>query len=79
MGSLSDLKVSNRGQLRLPATVLRQWGLENGGEIAVIDVGGALLLLPGGVQVAKAALHAATGEGRYERAVAQIRDRDLSN
>jgi hypothetical protein len=47
--------------------------------MAVIDVGGALVLLPGGVQAAKAALHAAIGEGRYERAVAQDSDRDLSN
>jgi hypothetical protein len=79
MSSLLNVKVSNRGQMRLPETVVSRWGLEDGGKIAVIDLGGALLLLPGGVRAAKAAVHAAIGEGPYERAVAQIRDRDLSN
>jgi AbrB family looped-hinge helix DNA binding protein len=79
MSSLANVKVSNRGQMSLPASARRRWGFEDGGEVGVIDLDGALLLVPGGIQAAKRALHAAISDGRYERVVAQIDDPDLAN
>jgi AbrB family looped-hinge helix DNA binding protein len=79
MSALSTVKVSNRGQMSLPASARRRWGFEDGGEIGVIDLDGALLLVPGGIQAAKKALAAAIGDGRYEQAVAEISDPDLMN
>jgi AbrB family looped-hinge helix DNA binding protein len=79
MSSLANVKVSNRGQMSLPASARRRWGFEDGGEVGVIDLDGALLLVPGGIQTAKRALHAAISDGRYEHVVAQIDDPDLAN
>jgi AbrB family looped-hinge helix DNA binding protein len=79
MSSLANVKVSNRGQMSLPASARKRWGFDDGGEVGVIDLDGALLLVPGGIQAAKRALHSAISEGRYERAVAQIVDPDLAN
>ncbi len=79
MSPLASVKVSNRGQMSLPASARRRWGFEDGGEIGVIDLDGALLLVPGGIQAAKKALLNAIGGGRYERGVAEIADPDLMN
>jgi AbrB family looped-hinge helix DNA binding protein len=79
MNPLSTVKVSNRGQMSLPASARRRWGFEDGGEIGVIDLDGALLLVPGGIQAAKKALRTAVSGGRYEQAVAEISDPDLMN
>jgi len=39
-------KVSERGQMCLPAAVRRRWGIEGGGAVAVIDDGDRLILMP---------------------------------
>lgn len=79
MSNATTVKVSSRGQMSLPASARRRWGVENGGEIGVIDLDGALLLVPGGIDAAKNALRAAIADGRYERAVRAIDDLDLAN
>lgn len=65
--------------MSLPAAARHRWGFENGGVIGVIDLDGALLLVPGGIDAARKALRDAVAEGRYERAVADIHDSDLAN
>ena len=65
--------------MSLPAAARHRWGVENGGQVGVIDLDGALLLLPGGIEAARRALRDAVGGGRYERAVAAIDDPDLAN
>jgi hypothetical protein len=65
--------------MSLPASARHRWGVEDGGEIGVIDLDGALLLVPGGIAAAKKALRAAIAEGRYEQALRSIEDSDLSN
>ena len=79
MSSATTVKVSSRGQMSLPASARHRWGLEGGGEIGVIDLDGALLLVPGGIDAAKKALRAAIASGRYERSVRDIEDPDLAN
>lgn len=76
-GRARNARVSARGQLSLPAAARHRWGIADGGEVGVLDLGDAILLLPGGLAAARAALGAAIGEGRYAAAVAEITDPDL--
>ena len=39
-------RVSTSGQMSLPAPVRRRWHLEDGGEVAVIDLGFGVLTVP---------------------------------
>ena len=77
MESVATLRVSRRGQMSLPASARHRWGLENGGEVGAIDMGTAVLLVPGGARAVQKALADAIGGGRYAHAVAEIDDPDL--
>ena len=46
---VSQARVSQRGQTNLPAELRHRWGIEDGGEIAFVDLGDAALVLPGGM------------------------------
>jgi bifunctional DNA-binding transcriptional regulator/antitoxin component of YhaV-PrlF toxin-antitoxin module len=74
--STSTAKVSHRGQTSLPAVLRRRWGIERGGEVAIIDLGDAALILPGGTQAARRELRRVLQE-RYEEGLASIEDPDL--
>lgn len=79
VNTVSTAKVSHRGQTSLPASLRRRWGIEEGGEVAFIDLGEAALVLPGGIAAAKAELRRVLfDEGGYEAAVAGIDDPDLA-
>ncbi len=65
--------------MSLPSAARHRWGIEDGGLVGVIDLDGALLLVPGGLEAAREALKVAVGAGRYEKAVAAIADTDLAN
>lgn len=71
-------KVSNRGQTSLPAQLRHRWGIENGGEVAFVDLGEAALVVPGGIERAKAELKRVLAE-RYEAGLAAIDDPDLAD
>ena len=49
MAQTGDLKVSDRGQMALPAQARHRWRLEDGGTVGWIDLGDAVLLVPGGI------------------------------
>ena len=72
----SNAKVSHRGQTSLPAALRRRWGIEHGGEVGVIDLGGAALIVPGGVSAARAELRRVLRD-RYDIGLATIDDPDL--
>ena len=38
--------MSSRGQMSLPAAARRRWGLQGGGDLAYIDLGDAVMLVP---------------------------------
>jgi hypothetical protein len=40
----------HRGQMSLPAEARHRWGLEGGGEVGYLDVGEAVILIPGSVE-----------------------------
>jgi AbrB family looped-hinge helix DNA binding protein len=79
MSATAVVRVSNRGQMSLPSEARHRWGIEDGGAVGVIDLDGALLLVPGGLETARAALRHAVDEGRYEKAVSLMTDPDLAN
>ena len=44
-----EAKVSDRGQMALPAQTRHRWGLESGGVVGWLDLGDSVLLVPGGL------------------------------
>lgn len=79
MPTTGDLKVSSRGQMSLPASARHRWGLEEGGEVAFLDVGDAIVIVPGGVNQLRAALLQAVGDDDWEHARAGFGDPDMAN
>jgi bifunctional DNA-binding transcriptional regulator/antitoxin component of YhaV-PrlF toxin-antitoxin module len=71
-------KVSPRGQTNLPAELRHRWGIEHGGEVGIIDLGDAALIVSGGVQSARRELRSVLRE-RYEAGLASIEDADLAD
>ena len=49
MTNTGDVRVSQRGQMSLPASARHRWGLDSGGEVGYLDIGDAVILIPGGV------------------------------
>lgn len=78
VSATSSAKVSHRGQLSLPADLRHRWGIEEGGEIAFIDLGDAALVVPGGIDVARQELRRVLG-ARYAEGLAALGDPDLAD
>jgi AbrB family looped-hinge helix DNA binding protein len=45
---IAEFKVSDRGQMALPAEARRRWNLDKGGTVEIADLGEALLIVPAG-------------------------------
>ncbi|MHB8247041.1 MAG: AbrB/MazE/SpoVT family DNA-binding domain-containing protein [Acidimicrobiales bacterium] len=75
---MTNSKVSNRGQLSLPADLRHRWGIAEGGEIGFIDLGDAALVVPGGVRSARQELRRVL-QSRYALGIAAIDDPDLAD
>ena len=78
MTAMTNARVSSRGQTSLPAELRHRWAIEDGGEIAFIDLGGAALIVPGGLDAARAELHCVLTE-RYSAGMDAIEDPDLAD
>lgn len=70
-------RVSARGQFSLPAGARRRWGIEDGGEVELFDLGNCVVMLPVGDSSARASLARALTADRYRRHVERIDDPDL--
>ncbi|MGH9306216.1 MAG: AbrB/MazE/SpoVT family DNA-binding domain-containing protein [Acidimicrobiales bacterium] len=46
--TIAKFRVSDRGQMALPAEARRRWHLADGGSVEVADLGDALLIVPAG-------------------------------
>ena len=79
MSSTGDLKVSSRGQMSLPASTRHRWGLDEGGQVGYLDIGDAVLLVPGGVDRLRAALIDAVSDAGWEAARAGFGDSELAH
>ena len=77
MAATSNARVSHRGQTSLPADLRHRWGIDQGGEVGFIDLGGAALIVPGGVAAAQAEVRRVLRD-RYAAGLAAIDDPDLA-
>ena len=76
--STGDLKVSARGQMSLPAAARRRWGLADGGDVGFIDLGDALLIVPGNVDALRQEMLGAIGPERWQEAQTGFGDPELA-
>ena len=78
MAATSSARVSYRGQTSLPAELRHRWGIDEGGEVGFIDLGGSALIVPGGIAAARAELRRVLRD-HYEVGLAALDDPDLSD
>ena len=78
MASSGDLKVSARGQMSLPSAARRRWGLQDGGDIAYLDLGEAVVLVAGRVESLRRELLESLTDEDWELARAGFGDSDLA-
>jgi len=75
--TVASYRVSERGQMALPAEARRRWNLTDGGSVEIADLGDALLIVPaerGGVRgLVRAAIDEAGG---YTSLVARVANED---
>ena len=71
--------MSAQGQMSLPATVCRRWGLDCGGKVGFLDIGDAVLLVPGGVEDLRRELLESVSDQDWQLARAGFGDPDLAN
>jgi bifunctional DNA-binding transcriptional regulator/antitoxin component of YhaV-PrlF toxin-antitoxin module len=79
MTSAGDLRVSSRGQMSLPSTTRRRWGLDDGGDVGYLDLGDAIVIVPGGTTALRRKLLDAVTGSDWELARAGFGDEDLAN
>ncbi len=76
MAKTGEAKVSERGQMALPAQTRHRWGLASGGTVGWVDLGDAVLLIPTGLdELRREGLAAAT----WDDAASGFGDPDLAN
>jgi AbrB family looped-hinge helix DNA binding protein len=46
--AVTEFRVSERGQMALPAEARRRWGIAQGGSVEIADLGDALVIVPAG-------------------------------
>jgi hypothetical protein len=78
MQQAGELRVSGRGQMSLPASARNRWGLEHGGQVGYLDLGDALLVIPGGVEALRSDLLAAITEDHWAEAATGFGDLELA-
>jgi hypothetical protein len=65
--------------MSLPAAARRRWGLDQGGEVGFLDLGDAVVLIPGGIRRIRQELLEAVAPSDWEQARAGFGDPDLAN
>ncbi len=71
--TISNYKVSERGQMALPADARRRWKIVDGGTVEVADLGDAVLVVPAGNGGLRAMLGNAISEaGGYDALVERV-------
>lgn len=79
VSTTGELRVSSRGQMSLPAATRHRWGLDEGGEVGYLDVGEAMVIVPGGVDRLRATLLDAVSDSDWDAARDGFGDPDLAN
>ena len=63
----------------MPAAARHRWGLDHGGEVGYLDLGDAVLLIPGGIARARHELLETVTPDDWEQARAGFGDPELAN
>ena len=70
---IAEFKVSDRGQMALPAEARRRWNLDKGGTVEIADLGEALLIVPAGRGGLRALLRTAVEDaGGYAKLAKRV-------
>ena len=77
VASANNLKVSKRGQMSLPVTARRRWGLIEGGRVGFLDLGDGVLLVPGGIEELRQELLGSVSDQEWAEARTGFGDPDL--
>ena len=65
--------------MSLPASARHRWGLDDGGEVGYLDIGDAVVIVPGGIAELRRTLLDAVSEADWEEARGGFGDPDLAN
>jgi len=79
MSATGDLRVSARGQMSLPSSARHRWGLDEGGDVGYLDLGDAMVIVPGGTARVRRELLAAVTDADWDRARKGFGDDELAN
>ena len=79
MATSGALKVSARGQMSLPAPARHRWKLDNGGEVAFLDLGDAVIIVPGDIKRLRRELLDAVTPEDWDRARSGFGDPELAS
>ncbi len=76
--AIVDVRVSERGQMSLPAAARHRWGLTDGGTVGCLDLGDGMLLIPKNLDAFRRELLEAVSEEDWDEARAGFGDPDLA-
>ena len=79
MTSTGDLRVSSRGQMSLPSSARHRWGLDDGGDVGYLDLGDAVLIVPGGTAAVRRVLLEQVSAQDWDDARAGFGDDELTS
>ena len=77
MTNTGEVRVSQRGQMSLPADARHRWGLDDGGDVSYVDIGDAVILIPEGADALRRRLIDAVTDEEWHRARRGFGDADL--
>ena len=78
MEPTGNLKVSERGQMSLPAPARHRWNLESGGRVGYLDLGDAIIIVPEGVDALRSELLSSITDDVWSASAAGFGDDDLA-
>ncbi len=78
MERTGELRVSQRGQMSLPASTRHRWGLDDGGDVGYLDLIDAIVIIPGGAKTLRRQLLEAVSKEDWGRARAGFGDDELA-
>ncbi len=79
MEPTGNLKVSERGQMSLPAATRHRWKLDSGGHVGYLDLGEAIVIVPGGTDALRSELLDSIDEDIWSQAASGFGDDDLAS
>jgi hypothetical protein len=65
--------------MSLPSTARRRWGLDDGGDVSYLDLGEAILIVPGGTAALRHRFLDAVTDDDWDRVRRGTEDGDLAN